>query len=82
MATDSDNDVTAHAAAIDALGGPSKLARRLGYSMPGGAQRVTNWRSRGIPSVVLLENAWLNREVRRQLQSAAQADGEVRDEAA
>jgi len=34
---------------IDALGGPSKLARKLGYARHNGVQRVQNWKSRGIP---------------------------------
>jgi hypothetical protein len=37
---------------IDTLGGPAKLARRLGYSV----QRVENWKKRGIPAQVRLDN--------------------------
>lgn len=40
---------------IDALGGPTKLAERLGYPPIGGPQRVSNWRARGIPPRVKLE---------------------------
>lgn len=36
------------------LGGPTQLAKKLGLKMPGGAQRVHNWRARGIPSDVKL----------------------------
>lgn len=38
---------------IDALGGPTKLAERLQMTK-GGAQRVCNWRKRGIPARVKL----------------------------
>ncbi|MGV6491354.1 hypothetical protein ACTUVK_000517 [Stenotrophomonas rhizophila] len=34
---------------IDQLGGPAVVARALGFEMPGGVQRVHNWKSRGIP---------------------------------
>ncbi|OEZ02293.1 MULTISPECIES: hypothetical protein [Stenotrophomonas] len=34
---------------IDQLGGPAVVARALGFDMPGGVQRVHNWKSRGIP---------------------------------
>ena len=39
---------------IRALGGPTKLARLLGYE-EGGPQRVANWLVRGIPPKVKLE---------------------------
>lgn len=42
---------------IDGLGGPAKVAELLGYDKHrGGVQRVHNWRTRGIPSKVLLEH--------------------------
>lgn len=42
---------------IAALGGPVKLAERLGYSRSdGGAQRVGNWVRRGIPAAVKLDH--------------------------
>lgn len=41
-------------ALIQALGGPTRLARLLGYG-PHGVQRVHNWTARGIPSAVKLE---------------------------
>jgi hypothetical protein len=41
---------------IDNLGGPTALARRLGYGS-GGPQRVANWRRRGIPPRVKLDHA-------------------------
>ncbi|HEL5052593.1 TPA: hypothetical protein UOA92_000349 [Stenotrophomonas maltophilia] len=45
---------------IDSLGGPVKLARRLGID---NRQRVQNWKARGIPADVLLEHPWLRRKV-------------------
>lgn len=37
---------------IENLGGPAKLAARLGYSV----QRVQNWKGRGIPAQVRLDH--------------------------
>lgn len=39
---------------IDELGGPTKVARLLGYAEQGGVQRVQNWKTRGIPARVKL----------------------------
>jgi len=47
---------------IDALGGPTQLAARLGYTDPGGVQRVSNWKRRGIPPRVRLEHQRLFNE--------------------
>lgn len=44
-----DSDLIKH------LGGPAKLAERLGYDKEGGVQRVQNWITRGIPPKVKLE---------------------------
>ena len=41
---------------IEKLGGPAKLARLLGYSEPGGTNRVCNWLTRGIPPRVKIEH--------------------------
>lgn len=41
-------------ARIDALGGCTKVADLLGLPKQGGAQRVSNWKSRGIPAEVKL----------------------------
>ena len=42
---------------IKKLGGPAKLAARLGYNKrTGGVQRVYNWISRGIPSSVKVKH--------------------------
>lgn len=43
-------------ALIDRLGGPAALARRLGFKKESGVQRVSNWRYRGIPAAVKLDN--------------------------
>lgn len=40
---------------IQSLGGPSALARELGYEMPDGARRVHNWIRRGIPAHVKVD---------------------------
>lgn len=37
---------------IENLGGPTALAKRLKYEKLGGAQRVANWKKRGIPASV------------------------------
>ena len=42
---------------IQRLGGPSEVARRLGYEVKNrGAQRVHNWLKRGIPSAVKVKH--------------------------
>ena len=43
-------------ALIETLGGPAKVAELLGYEKEGGPQRVSNWRTRGIPSEVKLNH--------------------------
>lgn len=41
---------------IDRLGGPTKVAELLGIAhKAGAAQRVSNWKRRGIPARVLLD---------------------------
>ncbi|WP_231957522.1 hypothetical protein [Paraburkholderia tropica] len=40
---------------IEQLGGAAEVARLLGYSEKGGAQRVHNWKTRGIPAEVKLQ---------------------------
>ena len=44
-----DSELIAH------YGGPSNLARLLGFPEKGGVQRVQNWISRGIPSAVKVQ---------------------------
>ncbi len=39
---------------IEALGGCTKVAELLGLPRQGGAQRVSNWKTRGIPAEVKL----------------------------
>lgn len=41
---------------IKKLGGASRVAKLLGYDKRGGVQRVQNWISRGIPSLVKLNH--------------------------
>jgi hypothetical protein len=41
---------------IEDLGGPAAVAELLGYEKHGGAQRVQNWTTRGIPPKVKLEH--------------------------
>lgn len=41
---------------IKALGGPTAVAKWLGYKGKSGVTRVVNWQRRGIPSKVKLEN--------------------------
>lgn len=40
---------------IEHYGGPTKLAALLGWTESGAAQRIHNWRSRGIPAKVKLQ---------------------------
>lgn len=42
---------------IDSLGGPAEVARKLGFDMPKGTQRVQNWKYRGIPPYTLVTRA-------------------------
>ncbi len=46
--------IEADRALIHSMGGPTKLAHRLGYDKPGSVQRVQNWTVRGIPAAVKL----------------------------
>jgi len=50
------NHAMTDAELIAELGGPTRLAERLGYEKPGGVQRVQNWLARGIPPKVKLEH--------------------------
>lgn len=47
--------VEADRALIDKLGGPTAVARKLNLGV-NGAQRVGNWRARGIPPKVKLQH--------------------------
>lgn len=51
---------------IDKLGGPAEVARKLGFEMPKGIQRVQNWKYRGIPP---LHEGHSNRRVRCRAQA-------------
>jgi hypothetical protein len=59
---------------IRALGGPTEVAKRLGFAA-GGVQRVHNWLQRGIPARIKLDHPALFQPPR--LQDAAPSD-EVR----
>lgn len=37
---------------IDRLGGPTEVARKLGFDNPGAIARVSNWKKRGIPPLL------------------------------
>jgi hypothetical protein len=56
---------------IDAAGGSARLAELIGLGSEDGArQRVNNWRRRGIPADVILENRELFERLQRE-QTAA-----------
>lgn len=46
---------------ITELGGPIKVAAKLGWSKPGSIQRVQNWKYRGIPAAVKLAHPFLRK---------------------
>ena len=41
---------------ISDLGGATALAKKLGFHEKGAAQRVQNWKARGIPAGIILQN--------------------------
>lgn len=48
---------------ISWLGGVVKFATRLGFdTKKGGAQRVQNWKIRGIPAAIERDNPWIAEE--------------------
>jgi len=50
-------DISNDSKIIDDLGGPAVLCEKLGYSKEkGGVQRISNWKRRGIPASVILQN--------------------------
>ena len=53
---------------IDHVGGPKAFAKTLGldYTEQGQAQRINNWRTRGLPARVILNNYQLLQRLRRQ----------------
>lgn len=53
------NQKTTDAALIASLGGPSKVAEMIGIDKRGGAQRVQNWLTRGIPDKVKVKHPGL-----------------------
>ena len=54
------NGVMTDAELIQLHGGSSAVARKLKFEGVNGARRVHNWKSRGIPAQVKLDNPWLN----------------------
>jgi hypothetical protein len=44
-----------HAKLIDRLGGSWAVAQALGLTEPGALQRVSNWKRRGIPELLMLK---------------------------
>lgn len=62
------------ASLIAAAGGDAAFARLLGIDhKPGIAQRVNNWKRRGIPSEVLVDHYDTIRELRRLLDKTESA---------
>lgn len=60
-------------AVIDTAGGPSALARKLGFVSTDGKparQRVGNWRREGIPPAIELEHYELFRRLKREANRA------------
>jgi len=59
---------------IDSLGGDTAVAKLLGFDLKkGGAQRVHNWRERGIPSEIKLNHSeiFLNKRLVPIIKEAA-----------
>jgi hypothetical protein len=54
---------------ITHLGGPKKLADRLGFPQERGVQRVSNWCTRGIPAAVKVQ--WPEIFMRRDMPEPA-----------
>ena len=44
-----------HAQLIDRLGGSKAVAQALALTTPGSLQRVSNWKRRGIPELLMLK---------------------------
>lgn len=63
---------TAATELINRLGGSTAVANRLGWRTLNGSRRVNNWKRRGIPASVQLENDWLNVSAKRRRRAAAQ----------
>lgn len=65
-------DKTESCALIKAAGGDRAFAKRLGIDVePGFAQRVNNWKRRGIPSEVVLANFDEIRKLQSEASTAA-----------
>lgn len=62
---------------IENLGGATALAKRLGFKTPDGARRVHNWKTRGIPAEVRLNNPRLFKLAKPSKQTAQQPAAEA-----
>lgn len=51
---------------IDAMGGPTAVAKLLGFEAEHAAQRVNNWKTRGIPARVLVDHRLVFERARRR----------------
>lgn len=60
---------------IESMGGPTKVAERLGYTKRGGVQRVSNWLRRGIPAAVKVQHPelFLDKQPRKRKGAKATA---------
>lgn len=63
---------------IDSMGGPATVARLLGIHDEHAAQRVSNWKKRGIPARVMLEHRLIFERARRT-QAKAQANNQTQE---
>jgi hypothetical protein len=64
-------------ALIEAAGGPTELARRMGFDKQSGRQRVANWRMNGrIPPMVVMAYEALFKKIMRRVEKAAEQEEE------
>ena len=67
-------------ALIDAAGGPSELARKMGFDKHGGRGRVSNWRSSGaIPPMVAKAYARLFKTILKRAQAHQPAEKAIEE---
>jgi hypothetical protein len=62
---------------IDYFGGPSAFARLLGLQSRHATQRVSNWRTRGIPAAVIVKHRKFFDSAERALNSRRKAEAEA-----
>lgn len=63
-----------HAQLIDRLGGSKAVARALELTSPGSLQRVSNWKRRGIPELLMLKRPDVFAECAAESEQATQKD--------